>query len=70
MAQPLSDVVPPVPRTPAPPTQAQTTPSCTRCASADTDVVMMRHHTCDADDWVVCNECGYVFSPSRWPEFR
>jgi len=68
MALPSSRLVPPAPRTPAPPAHAPATPSCPRCASSDTDMVVMRRHTCDSDDWVVCNKCGHVFTPSRWPE--
>jgi uncharacterized OB-fold protein len=41
---------------------------CPHCGSPDTELVaMMQRHTCDADEWVRCNECGHVLTPPRWP---
>ena len=67
MSQPASCLVSPALRASAPAVSAQTTPSCTRCASADTSpMARMQRHTCDTTDaWVECNVCGYVFAASR-----
>ncbi len=40
-----------------------TTNTCPRCFSDDvTSIETMRLHTCDADPWVRCNECGHTFT--------
>jgi hypothetical protein len=64
--RPHSRLIPPAPLIPAQPAHASTAP-CTHCGSPDTELLaMMQRYTCDADDWVQCNDCGYVFTTSRW----
>jgi hypothetical protein len=68
MQQPRSRLVPP-PRAISG-LRVHTSPTCIRCASSDTEpLAMMQRHTCDADDWVRCNECGHTFTAPRWPKF-
>lgn len=41
--------------------------SCTRCGSRETEpVTTMRRCTCDAGEWVRCDECGHIFTAPRW----
>ena len=44
-------------------------PRCAQCGSGATEpVTTMRLHTCDAEEWFRCDECGQVFSTSRFGE--